>query len=147
MGYRPATPDWQGADTFSRLALGSRDGQTCYLRQAFEAEEGAAALYLELLTEREVEIYLNGELVCRLDALNERPPAWRSAGGSYSIDSPVLHLGLNQRLVRKGRNVLALQVRVEGPPGWESNEYIALRRLERRQESSSASSEEEARRR
>ena len=85
-----------------------------------------------MLTERAVEIYLNGELVYKLDALDERPQAWQSAGGTYSIDSPVLHLGLNQRLVRKGQNVLALQVRGEAAAGRESDEYIAYRQLELR---------------
>jgi predicted phosphodiesterase len=136
VGYRPVAPDWQETDPAPRLALGNRDGETYYMRQAFEAEEDIVALYLELLTEREVEIHLNGELLCKLDALDERPQAWRSAGGTYSIDSPVLHLGLNQRLVRKGQNVLALQARCEAASGIESDEYIAYRRPESRQGSS-----------
>ena len=144
VGYRPAAPDWQEAAPVPKLAVGGRNGETTCMRQTFEAEEDAVALYLELLTEREVEIHLNGELVCKLDALDERPQAWQSAGGTYSIDSPVLHLGLNQRLVRRGQNVLALQVRGKAATGRESDEYIAYRRLELRQGSSLASEEGEA---
>jgi hypothetical protein len=96
------------------------------------------------LTEREIEVYLNGEPAYKLDALVERPQAWQSAGGTYSIDSPVLHLGLNQRLVRKGQNVVALRVRGQAPAGRRHQEYIAYRQLERRQGSGSASNEGEA---
>jgi 3',5'-cyclic AMP phosphodiesterase CpdA len=140
--YRPAAPGWQQSGPVPRLALGGNGGETWYLRQAFEAEEDTLALYLELLTEREVEIHWNGELLYKMDALDEQPQAWQSAGGTYSIDSPVLHLALNQRLVRKGQNVLALQARGEGPPGWQGDEYIAFRESSRHQESNSASNEE-----
>jgi 3',5'-cyclic AMP phosphodiesterase CpdA len=129
--YDSSTPAWQESAPTARFPLGRRDGEACYVRQAFEAQEETAALYLELLTERAVAVYLNGELVCKLDALDERPQAWWSAGGTYSIDSPVLHLGLNQQLVRKGQNVLALQVHGEAAAGSETDEYIAYRRLER----------------
>ena len=132
IGYRPATPGWQQADPVSRLPLGGNAGETLYLRQTFEAEEDTLGLYLELLTGREVQIYLNGELLYNLDALNEPPQAWRSAGGNYAIDSPVLHLGLNQRLARQGQNVVALQVRGQGAPGWQGDEYVAFRKLEHR---------------
>ena len=142
IGYRPATPDWRMADPIRRFALDGHGGETSYMRQIFEAEEDAAALYLELLTEREVEIYLNGEPVYRLDALEERPQAWQSAGRTYSIDSPVLHLGLNQRLVRRGQNVLALRVRGQPPAGGKHQEYITYRLLERGQGSGLASKEE-----
>jgi hypothetical protein len=144
VGYSPAAPDWQMAPPVQKLALPSNGDETWYLRQAFEAEEDAAALFLELLTEREIEVYLNGEPAYKLDALVERPQAWQSAGGTYSIDSPVLHLGLNQRLVRKGQNVLALRVRGQAPVGSRHREYIAYRQLERRQGSGPASNEEEA---
>jgi hypothetical protein len=130
--FRPATPGWRQAGPVSRLALGETTGETLYLRQTFEAEEDTLGLYLELLTEREVEIYLNGKPLYKLDALDERPQAWQSAGGNYAIDSPVLHLGLNQRLVRKGQNVLALQVHGQGVPGWQGDEYVAFRKLEHR---------------
>jgi len=143
-GYRPAAPEWQEAVPVSKLALGGRNGETCCMRQTFEAEEDIAALYLELLTEREVEIHLNGELVYKLDALDEQPQAWRSAGGTYCIDSPLLHLGLNQRLVRKGQNVLALQARGEMAAGRESDEYIAHQWLEHRQGPSLATEEGKA---
>ena len=133
IGYRPAASGWQQAGPVPRLSLGGNRGETWYLRQAFEAEEDTLALYLELLTERAVEIYVNGALLFKLDAFDEQPQAWRSAGGNYAIDSPVLHLGLNQRWVHKGQNVLCLRVRGEGSPGWQGGEYIAFRQLERRQ--------------
>jgi hypothetical protein len=142
-GYRPAAPEWEKAVPASKLAVGGRDGQAFYLRQAFVAEDESVALYLELLTEREAEIYLNGELVYRLDALGERPQAWKSAGGTYTIDSPVLHLGLSQRLVRKGENVLALQVRGEPGRGDRIGEYVAFRQLARDREPGSASKGQE----
>ncbi|MGD9316881.1 MAG: hypothetical protein PVG56_08615, partial [Anaerolineae bacterium] len=87
--------------------------------------------YLELLTERAVEIYLNGELLYRLELLAHRPPPWQSAGGTYTIDSPVLHLGLNQRLVRKGENVLALLLHggEAARQGTDVDEYVAYRKL------------------
>ena len=140
-GYSSAAPEWQETAPSSKLAVGGRSGETYYMRQAFEAEEDVIALYLELLTEREVEIYLNGELIFKLDALNEQPQAWRSAGGTYTIDGPLLHLGLNQRLVRKGQNVLALQARGETAIGREGDGYIAYRRLEHRQGPSLATKE------
>jgi 3',5'-cyclic AMP phosphodiesterase CpdA len=142
IGYRPAAPGWQQAGPVPRLALGGNGGETWYLRQAFEAEEDTLTLYLELLAEREVEIHLNGELLYKLDALDEQPQAWRSAGGNYVIDSPVLHLGLNHRLVRRGQNVLAVQVRGQGPPGWQGDEYVAFRKLEHRGGNGSASNKE-----
>jgi hypothetical protein len=116
------------------------------MRQTFEAEAETAALYLELMTDRALECYLNGELVCKLDALDERPPAWRSAGGTYGIDSPVLHLGLNQRLVRRGKNVLAVQVKGETSAARERDDYIAFRRLEPSQGASLAGDEGKAER-
>jgi hypothetical protein len=132
--YRPMAELWQQAALSSKLALGDRSQETFYLRQAFQAEAESVALYLELLTEREAEIFLNGELVYRLDALGERPQAWKSVGGTYTIDSPVLHLGLGQRLVHKGENVLAL--RVHGDPGRGDGigEYVAFRPLARDRE-------------
>ena len=130
-GYHPLSPEWQERATASRMAIGGSSGGAVCVRQTFEAEGETAALYLELLTEREVEIYLNGELLYRLDALGERPQAWQSAGGTYSIDSPLLHLGLNQRLVRQGQNVLALRVCGEPAAGNDGSEYIAYRRQER----------------
>lgn len=142
-GYHPVAPEWQEAAPSPRVAIGDSEGGTVCARQAFEAEGETVAFYLELLTEREVEIYLNGALVYRLDALAERPPAWQSAGGAYSIDSPVLHLGLNQRLVRQGQNVLALQVRGEPAAGNDGSEYIAYRRQERNQGANPASKDRE----
>ncbi|MGD8903804.1 MAG: metallophosphoesterase [Anaerolineae bacterium] len=141
-GYRPATLGWRQVGPVSRLALGGGAGETLYLRQTFEAEEDTLGLYLELLTEREVEIYLNGKLAYKLDALDEQPQNWLSAGGNYAIDSPVLHLGLNQRLARKGQNVLALQVLGQGAPGWQGDEYVAFRKLEHRAGASPASDKE-----
>ncbi|MGD8473065.1 MAG: hypothetical protein PVH59_03015, partial [Anaerolineae bacterium] len=78
----------------------------------------------------------------KLDALDEQPQNWLSAGGNYAIDSPVLHLGLNQRLARKGQNVLALQVLGQGAPGWQGDEYVAFRKLEHRAGASPASDKE-----
>jgi len=144
IAYAPSTPAWQESVPTIRFPLGRKDGETCYVRQAFEAEEETAALYLELLAERAVEVYLNGELLCKLDALDERPQVWWSAGKTYSIDSPVLHLGLNQQLVRKGQNVLALRVHGEAAAGREIDEYIAYRWLERGQGLRLASREGEA---
>jgi hypothetical protein len=129
--YQPITPEWQGAAPRARQALESGAGDALYLRQTIEAGSDTVALYLELLTERAVELYLNGELICKLEALVERPPAWQSAGGSYTISSPLLHLGLNQRLVGRGRNVLALRVGGRLPVDREGEEYIAYRSLVR----------------
>jgi 3',5'-cyclic AMP phosphodiesterase CpdA len=145
-GYRPQDGAWAQAVTVSKLALGGKSGETFYLRQAFEAEDESVALYLELLTGREAEVYLNGELVYRLDALGERPQAWNSVGGTYTIDSPILHLGLSQRLVRQGENALALQVR--GEPGCDDTigEYVAFRQLAREPEPGLTSKPQEVRR-
>jgi 3',5'-cyclic AMP phosphodiesterase CpdA len=129
--YRPVTPEWQELVPAARFSLDSGDAGALCVRQTFEAEAEAAALYLELLTERALELYLNGELVCKLDALNERPPAWQSAGGTYSIHSPLLHLGLNQRLVHRGQNALALHVDGRSRAGRDAPEYIAYRYLGR----------------
>jgi hypothetical protein len=142
-GYHPEARAWTQAAATSKRAVGDLGGEAFYLRQTFEAEDESVALYLELLTEREAEIYLNGELVYRLDALGERPQAWKSAGGTYTIDSPVLHLGLSQRLVRKGENVLALQVRGEPGRGDRIGEYVAFRQLARDREPGSASKGQE----
>jgi hypothetical protein len=111
VGYRPQAPGWQEVAPVSRFVIEDSSEETVHVRQAFEVESETVSLYLELLTEREVEIYLNGELIYQLDALSERPQAWHSAGGTYSIEGPLLQLGLNQRLVRRGQNMLALQVR------------------------------------
>jgi 3',5'-cyclic AMP phosphodiesterase CpdA len=143
-GYRPLAPKWQQAAPVSQLALGGQDSETFYLRQAFEARDRSAALYLELLSEADVEIYLNGELVYKLDALHERPQAWTSAGGTYTIDSPALHLSLSQRLVRKGENALALQVRGAASSGDRIDEYIAYRELRRGEDTSQVAREREA---
>ena len=145
IGYPPAAPGWQQTGPVPRLSLGGNGGEAWYLRQAFEAEEDTLDLCLELLTLREVEIHLNGELLYKVDALEEQPQAWRSAGGNYAIDSPVLHLGLNQRLARRGQNVLALRVRGQGPPGWQGDEYVAFRKSERRKAAGPALNEEEGR--
>jgi hypothetical protein len=134
---------WQQAALSSKLALGDRSQETFYVRQAFEAAEESVALYLELLTERAADIYLNGEPVYRLDALGERPPAWKSVGGTYVIDSPVLNLGLGQRLVRKGENILALRVYGEPSRGDRIGEYIAFRPLARDREPGLASKQQE----
>jgi 3',5'-cyclic AMP phosphodiesterase CpdA len=145
-GYRPAAPMWQRTAPAPQLAVGGQGGETFYLRQAFEAEDGSAAFYLELLSEGEIDIYLNGELIYKLDALGERPQAWKSAGGTYTVDSAALHLSLNQRLVCKGENVLALRLRGAGSSGDRMDEYIAYRHLERGEKARQVAREREARR-
>ena len=144
MQYLPTHGDWQlpsdgdyrlskdgdrpGAESSSLFPLVCQEGMTCYLRQSFVAEADTAALYLELLSEGAVEIYVNGALHSTFEALCQRPPVWRSAGGTYTIDSPALALGLNQRLVRKGENVIA--VRAGGGTASSAEGYIAFKRLE-----------------
>jgi 3',5'-cyclic AMP phosphodiesterase CpdA len=132
IAYRASAPDWQESVPRFHFPLVYQEGMNCCVRQMFVAEDGVAAVYLELLTERAVEIYLNGELLYGLELLAHRPPAWRSASGTYTIDSPVLHLGLNQRLVRRGENVLALlwHGEVAAHRGKDADEYIAYRKLE-----------------
>jgi len=142
-GYHPEVRAWTQAAAASRRAIGGQSGEAFYLRQAFEAEDESVALCLELLTERAVDIYLNGEPVYRLDALGERPLAWKSVGGTYVIDSPVLNLGLGQRLVRKGENILALRVYGEPSRGDRIGEYIAFRPLARDREPGLASKQQE----
>jgi hypothetical protein len=127
--FQPAIPEWRESTPAARCVLQGRAGDTLYLRQSFDADSETAALALEILIERALELYLNGELICKLEALAERPPAWKSAGGSRTINSPLLHLPLNQRLVRRGRNSLALRVADRSRAGWEGKEYIAFRSL------------------
>lgn len=125
--YRPGAPEWQEQAPAPRFPLdGGAAGGLC-VRQTFEAEADTAALYLELLTEQELELYLNGDLVCKLEALRERPPVWQSAGGTYTIRSALLHLGLNQRLVRRGQNTLAWHVGGGSRLGRDADEYIVYR--------------------
>jgi hypothetical protein len=124
----PAEGDYRTAESSPLLPLVCQEGMTCYVRQSFVAETDTAALYLELLSEGAVEIYVNGALHSTLEALCQRPPVWRSAGGTYTIDSPALALGLNQRLLRKGENVIAVRA---GSGTTSSGEgYIAFKRLE-----------------
>ena len=124
----PTDGDYRRAESSSLFPLVCQEGMTCYLRQSFVAEADTAAMYLELLSEGAVEIYMNGALHSTLEALCQRPPSWRSAGGTYTIDSPALALGLNQRLVRKGENVIAVSA---GSGAASSSEgYIAFNRLE-----------------
>jgi len=127
IGYRPSAGEWRESAPLTPLPLVRRGAMSLYVRQTFEAEEDTAALCLELCTERAVDIYLNGELLYTLEPLVPRPPAWQGAGRTYAIDSPLLALGLNQRLVRRGENVLALRLRGQGAGG---EEYIAYRELE-----------------
>jgi predicted MPP superfamily phosphohydrolase len=130
--YQPAAPAWQVSRPASTLLLSEKDGLPLFVRQTFVAETGAAAIYLELCTGRAAGVYLNGTLLYELAPLEHRPPAWQSAGGTWAIDGPTMSLGVNQRLVRKGENVLALRVAGQGPPPPESDggDYIALRRGE-----------------
>jgi hypothetical protein len=143
-GYQTVASKWQQAVGVSQLALGGQAGETFYLRQAFEAEGEPVALYLELLSEGDIEIYLNGEFVYRVDALGDRPQAWTSAGGTHTIDSPALSLSLNQRLVRQGENVLALRVRGVESTGDRMDEYIAFRELRRGTKAGLAAGDREA---
>jgi 3',5'-cyclic AMP phosphodiesterase CpdA len=123
--YRPTASEWRVSDPASPLPFARSRETACFVRQTFEAEESAAAIYLELRAEGAVEIYLNGERLYSLEALGSRPPAWRSAGGTYTIDSPLLSLGLSQRLVRRGRNVVAL--RFEGGEAGLGEAHIGYR--------------------
>jgi hypothetical protein len=137
--YRPSSQEWQESAPASPFSFSGREAKTCFVRQTWEADVDVANLYLELVTEQAVEVYLNGELLYALEALTHRPAAWQSAGGTYTIDSPILSLGLNQRLVRQGENVLALLVRkseIDGQPfgfakgqGPGGEEYIAYRKM------------------
>jgi 3',5'-cyclic AMP phosphodiesterase CpdA len=134
-GYLPSNPEWQALAPEAPLLLGGGglDGAEkgrLFLRQTFEAEADAVAMVIELLTGRALEIYLNGELMCKLDRLEERPPAWQSADGTNTIDSPLLHLGLPQRLVHRGRNTLALWADDRPGPGWNGEETITFRKSE-----------------
>ncbi len=136
MQYLPTDMDWHlrtdgdcsGAESSSLFPLVCQEGMTCYVRQSFVAEADTTAIYLELLSQGAIEIYVNGALHSTLEALCQRPPVWRSAGGTYTIDSPALALGLNQRLVRKGENVIA--VRAGSSTASSGEGYIAFKRLE-----------------
>jgi len=132
VAYHASAPDWLESAPRFHFPLVCQEGTNCCVRQMFTAEDDVASIYLELLTERAVEIYLNGELLYRLELLAHQPPPWQSAGGTYTIDSPVLHLGLNQRLVRRGENVLALLLHggEAARQGKDVDEYIAYRKLE-----------------
>jgi len=130
MEYLPTDGDWQrrGSESSSLFPLVCQEGMTCYLRQSFVAEADTAAMYLELLSEGSVEVYVNGTLHSTLEALHSRPPIWRSAGGTYTIDSPCLVLGLNQRLVRRGENLIAVCAVSDTASAGE--EYVAFKKLE-----------------
>jgi hypothetical protein len=131
-GYLPSAPAWQRSDPVSSQPFVWSEGMAYYVRQVWQTDADGAPLYLELLSERGVDIYLNGELLYALEPLGERPPPWRSAGGTYGIDGPLLCLGLSQRLVRKGENVLAVRVRGGEQPSEAG--YIAYRELGRAQQ-------------
>jgi len=126
--YSPWAPEWHESRPISRRPFGSSAGMAYYVRQMFEADGDDASLYLELLSEQSLEIYLNGTLLYVLEPLRQRPPTWRSAGGTYSIDSPRLCLGLNQGLVRRGENLIAIRVGGEGLLPTEEA-YVAYREL------------------
>ncbi len=126
--YCPSPREWQASDPKSPFHFPLQEGMAYYVRQTFETETGAAGMYLELATERAVRIYLNGELLYDLSPLGQRPPAWQSAGGNYSIDTPMISLGLNQRLVHKGENVVALWLGAGALASAEG--YIAYRTLD-----------------
>ena len=128
--YRTVTPEWTKSAPASRVPLDNGAGGALYLRQTFDAEKKSAALALELLTERPAKVYLNGELLYNLEALGERPPAWQSVTGEHTIDSPLLHLGLSQRLLRRGQNTLALHVSGRPGTGWNPEESITFRHVE-----------------
>jgi hypothetical protein len=130
--FRPTAPEWQLSRPASTLPLSGRDGRPLFVRQIFVAEADAAAINLELCTGRATEVYLNGTLLYQIPSLEHRPPAWQSAAGTWAIDGPTMSLGLNQRLVRKGENVLALRVIGQGPPASPSDggDYVAFRRGE-----------------
>jgi hypothetical protein len=130
--YQPGASDWQLSRPVSALPLPRHDGMSLFVRQRFVAEAGTADLHLELNTARGAEVYLNGTLLYKLAPLEHRPPAWQSAGATWAIDGPVMSLGVNQRLVRKGKNVLALRVAGQGPPASASDrgDYVSLVREE-----------------
>ena len=127
-GYHPSAPEWQELSPIPQRPFGSSTGMAYYMRQLFEADTDSAALYLELLSDKSVDIYLNGELLYSLSPLWQRPPQWCSAGGAYSIDSPLICLGLNQRLVRQGENVIAIRVGGERIQSAEEP-YVTYREL------------------
>jgi hypothetical protein len=123
--YRPLAPDWSVVDTASPQPFVSNGGMAYYMRQAFDADGNGADMYLELLCERDVDVYLNGEPLYSLPALSHRPEVWWSADRSYCIDSPRLCLGLSPGLMRKGENVIAF--RVSGSARTSGPEYVSYR--------------------
>jgi 3',5'-cyclic AMP phosphodiesterase CpdA len=127
-GFSPPAPEWQTSTPASPFSLAAEEKATYCVRQAFIAETAAVAMYLRVCSERAVEIYLNGESLYSITSLQNRPPAWQSAGGRYTVDSPVLCLALNQRLVRRGENVIALRVDGERAvdPAANGEAYIAF---------------------
>ena len=137
--YHPASPEWQVSRPASALPLSEQDGLPLFVRQTFVAEAGAAAIYLDLCTGRAADVYLNGTLLYELAPLEHRTPAWQSAGGTWAIDGPAMSLGVNQRLVREGENVLALRVAGQGPPAPASDggDYLAFHRGETAQSQTS----------
>jgi predicted MPP superfamily phosphohydrolase len=133
--YHPAAPEWQLSRPAFTLPLSEQDGLPLFMRQTFVAEATTAPFYLELCTGRAAEVYLNGTLLYELAPLEHRPPVWQSAGRTWHIDGPAISLAVNQRLVRKGENVLALRVAGQGPPSPASDggDYVAFRRAENAQ--------------
>jgi len=110
LGFSPPAPQWEESRPVSPFSLDSQERATTCVRQAFKAETDAVSMYLRVCSERAVEIHLNGEPLCFIASLQKRPAAWQSAGGRYAIDGPVLCLALNQRHVRRGKNLIALLV-------------------------------------
>jgi len=109
LGYVTVSPEWQdeGLDRSHRFA--GRPNEAYYVRHIFEAHDEQAALYLNLDSDCAFEVYLNGTLLFQVEALDDRPPAWVSANRSSRIDGPRMALGLDQRIVRNGANILALR--------------------------------------
>ncbi|MFC2031349.1 metallophosphoesterase family protein, partial [Chloroflexota bacterium] len=120
MEYVPSQEDWRQSPWGSvsepafSMPITCQEGMARFVRQTFVAEGESAGISLELLSEGAVEVYLNGELHSTVGALGQRPPTWESAGGTYTIDSPALTLGLSQDLVRQGENVIALRIAGDG---------------------------------
>jgi hypothetical protein len=126
-GFVARAPVWEGRVGQRRHRFAGGAGAEYYVRQTFEVCDDSAAIHLEIGSDCAVEVYLNGVLLSRQEALRRRPPVWQSADGSKIIDGPRMALGLNQRLVFKGDNLLALRFSCfESSPQSSTIEYRQL---------------------